>query len=58
VICLDWRDRSHWNARKARCVHGCGGVTNLRDDSGKPSHKTCAERALTDRAERATRQTA
>lgn len=39
---LDWRDRSHWSHLDMPCRH-CGGLTRLRDEVGRPSHKTCAE---------------
>ena len=40
---LNWRDGAHWSFPAAGCVR-CGGRTNLRDEQGRPSHKTCAER--------------
>lgn len=39
---LDWSDRQHWGRDLRPCRH-CGGVTYLRDDLGRPSHKICAE---------------
>lgn len=48
-VVLDWRDPSHYARRAARCRH-CGRSTHLRDDAGRPSHKTCAETALDDQA--------
>jgi hypothetical protein len=42
---LDWRDSSHWSHTAAPCIH-CGGQTNLRNESPRPSHKVCAERLL------------
>jgi hypothetical protein len=42
VVCLDWRDASHWSWSRLECLH-CQVRTNLRDDGGLPSHKTCAE---------------
>jgi hypothetical protein len=46
AVVLDWRDRSHYARRAARCRY-CPGRTHLRDDTGRPAHKTCAETALT-----------
>lgn len=46
-VVLDWRDPSHYAHRAGRCRH-CGRPTHLRDDTGRPSHKTCAETALND----------
>jgi hypothetical protein len=40
--CFDWSDRSHWSLFDQPCRH-CGRLTRLRDDAGRPSHKTCAE---------------
>lgn len=40
--CFDWSDRSHWSPLDNPCRY-CGGLTHLRDESGRPSHKTCAE---------------
>lgn len=37
---------SHWAPQAKPCRH-CGGPTNLRDDERRPSHKVCAEQALT-----------
>ena len=42
---LDWREASHAGRRPLPCCC-CGGRTFLRDDEGRPSHKTCAEAAL------------
>lgn len=43
--CLDWHDRSHWAPLDAPCRY-CGGLTHLRDEAGRPAHKTCAEAQL------------
>ncbi|AYF31085.1 hypothetical protein CSH63_33015 [Micromonospora tulbaghiae] len=45
VVYLDWR-RHQVSARLAACRYRCGGRTYLRDEDGKPAHKTCAEAAL------------
>jgi hypothetical protein len=45
AVCLDWRDSSHWSPAARPCV-SCEGTTNLRNDSGEPQHKGCAEAAL------------
>lgn len=42
AIILDWRDPRHHAPKAAPCRH-CKGSTPLRDDTGRPSHKTCAE---------------
>ncbi|MFE3378806.1 hypothetical protein [Streptomyces anulatus] len=42
---LDWKDSRHWSQQARPCRY-CGGVTNLRDGSRKPAHKTCAEDAI------------
>ncbi|MBA2951633.1 hypothetical protein [Streptomyces himalayensis] len=42
---LNWRDSSHWSSIDAPCRY-CRGLTHLRDDTGRPSHKTCAEAQL------------
>lgn len=40
---LDWSDmKRHWAAWQRPCRY-CKGPTNLRDEEGRPSHKTCAE---------------
>jgi hypothetical protein len=40
---LDWSDaKSHWAERRRPCRY-CKGPTHLRDEEGRPSHKTCAE---------------
>lgn len=40
---LDWSDaRRHW-AQRPRPCRFCKGPTCLRDEEGRPSHKTCAE---------------
>lgn len=44
-IVLDWTGRKHMGSRRAKCRH-CTGLTWLRDDDGKPCHKTCAEQDL------------
>lgn len=42
-LVFDWRDRAHVGRRLRPCRH-CRGFTLLRDESGSPAHKTCAER--------------
>jgi hypothetical protein len=42
---LNWQDASHWSSLDMPCRY-CGGLTRLRDDTGRPSHKTCAEAQL------------
>ncbi len=39
---LDWRSSEHWSAEPRPCRY-CSRATNLRDEDGVPSHKTCAE---------------
>jgi hypothetical protein len=40
---LDWSDaKRHWHFRLRPCRY-CKGPTSLRDEEGRPSHKTCAE---------------
>ncbi|GHA08580.1 hypothetical protein GCM10010345_11160 [Streptomyces canarius] len=40
---LDWTDpKRHW-AQRPRPCRFCKGPTCLRDEGGRPSHKTCAE---------------
>ncbi|MEU6949515.1 hypothetical protein ABZ957_30420 [Streptomyces sp. NPDC046316] len=39
---LDWRSSAHWSPEQRPCRY-CSTVTNLRDEDGLPSHKTCAE---------------
>lgn len=39
---LNWRDSSHWAAHDMPCRY-CGGLTHLRDETGRPAHKVCAE---------------
>lgn len=40
---LDWSNaQSHWAEWRRPCRY-CKGPTNLRDEEGRPSHKTCAE---------------
>lgn len=42
---LNWRDRRHWGGgTRLPCAH-CGRGAFLRDDDGRPCHKTCAEAA-------------
>lgn len=43
---LAWADRSHWATQAKPCRH-CKELTHLRDDDRLPSHKVCAEQALT-----------
>lgn len=45
---LQWGDRSHWAQLAKPCRH-CGDLTHLRDNERRPSHKVCAEQALTDK---------
>jgi hypothetical protein len=47
---LDWRDNRRSYQPRA-CIH-CGRLTQLLNDSGHPSHKVCAERALEARPRR------
>lgn len=50
-VFLDWRGKEHVGARLAKCricacqtkCRTCTCLTLLRDDNGKPCHKTCAE---------------
>lgn len=42
---LNWHHPRHWARAEAPCTH-CFGPTYLRDDTGAPSHKVCAEQAL------------
>ncbi|WP_406321756.1 hypothetical protein [Streptomyces sp. NBC_00519] len=40
---LDWADpKRHWAEWRRPCRY-CKRPTNLRDEEGRPSHKTCAE---------------
>ncbi|MFF0561926.1 hypothetical protein [Streptomyces sp. NPDC004266] len=39
---LDWRSSAHWAPEQRPCRY-CSVATNLRDEDGVPSHKTCAE---------------
>jgi|LULR01.1.fsa_nt_gb hypothetical protein len=41
-----WRP-GHWSTTAKPCRH-CAAPTNLRDETGQPSHKVCAE-ALAER---------
>ncbi|WP_327413199.1 hypothetical protein [Streptomyces sp. NBC_01233] len=50
---LDWSDRRHWARVQAPCRY-CRTPTFLRDDDNLPADKVCAEKALQQRAERAT----
>ncbi|MFF5968167.1 hypothetical protein ACFY64_31490 [Streptomyces collinus] len=44
---LDWSARRHWKRKALPCRYQCGGLpTHLRDSSGSPAHKVCAEQAL------------
>lgn len=49
---LQWGPRNV-SSRAGWCRH-CGLATLLCDDEGRPSHKVCAEQALTNRLEAAT----
>lgn len=40
---LDWTDPRH-HSREARPCRHCGSPTHMRDETGKPSDKVCAER--------------
>lgn len=42
---LDWRDSSHYSPRPLPCG-SCGKSIQLRNDTGQPQHKTCAEAEL------------
>ncbi|MFI0367573.1 hypothetical protein ACH35V_06810 [Actinomadura sp. 1N219] len=45
-IGLDWRSAVHWGGgRRLPCVH-CGEGAFCRDETGRPSHKTCAETVM------------
>ena len=44
-VTLDWASSNHWSHRQAACIH-CAAPTHLRDPAARPSHKTCAERAV------------
>lgn len=46
MICLDWTDRRHWGGGSFLACRLCGGPALLRDDAGRPAHKTCVEAAL------------
>lgn len=39
---FDWSDKSHWSPLNNPCRY-CGGLTHLRDEGGRPAHKTCAQ---------------
>ncbi|MFC7979863.1 UTRA domain-containing protein [Streptomyces cinereoruber] len=39
---LDWRSSIHWSSEPRPCRY-CSVATNLRDEQGVPSRKTCAE---------------
>ncbi|SEQ99358.1 hypothetical protein [Streptomyces radiopugnans] len=45
VPVVDWRDSRYWSPLAAPCGH-CGRSTNLRDDSGRPTHKVCHEKTV------------
>lgn len=40
---LDWRDPKHHSSEGRPCRY-CGGPTHMRDETGKPADKVCAER--------------
>lgn len=42
VFRLDWREARHWGSRPKPC-RCCDNPSRLRDDEGKPCHKSCAE---------------
>lgn len=49
AVLLDWftEGRKHWRVRPGECVHcHSPAPTNLIDDEGRYSHKTCAEICL------------
>lgn len=46
---LNWSSSAHWSEQQLPCRY-CGAVTNLRDSTRAPAHKTCAEIALTRQA--------
>jgi hypothetical protein len=50
---FDWSDqRAHWRRVALPCRHKCGGLpTHLRDSSGLPAHKVCAETAYARQAQ-------
>ncbi|WP_329453888.1 hypothetical protein [Streptomyces sp. NBC_01497] len=39
---MDWSGGEHWSPNPRPCRY-CSRTTNLRDDDGLPTHKTCAE---------------
>lgn len=44
---LNWRASKHWKKKALPCRYKCGGLpTHLRDSTGAPAHKVCAELAL------------
>lgn len=45
-VVLDWRGSEHWSPRLYRC-RLCPGLTQLRDEEGRPCHKCCAEQEAT-----------
>lgn len=46
VPTLDWRPARHWGGGKTLPCRYCGKPALLRDESGEPAHKVCAEAAL------------
>jgi hypothetical protein len=44
-VFLDWRAPQHWGRDERRCRR-CGLGTHLRDESGRPCHKSCAEQEI------------
>lgn len=40
---LDWRDSRHYSPEARPCRY-CGNETHMRDETGKPADKVCAER--------------
>ncbi|MFJ3249162.1 hypothetical protein [Streptomyces sp. NPDC086782] len=47
---LDWSSRAHWSDTAKSCRY-CQRPTWLRDRSGKPAHKVCAEAAIAQQAQ-------
>lgn len=54
-VVLDWRGSEHWSRQLHRC-RLCPGVTQTRDDLGRPCHKACAEAEVTREAARQERK--
>lgn len=44
---LDWRHPAHYDhAGYVKPCRHCGDLTPLRDETRRPAHKVCAERAI------------